>query len=87
MDLCYQHCIDPRVPIEIVLETLRLYVVAGTIRWFGLCECSAETPRRAKVVKGIGQNIIAVQMEYSAFALEIEKSGFAKTAAEQVVGM
>jgi hypothetical protein len=41
----------------------------GKIRYLGLSECSAESLRRAHMV----HPITAVQMEYSPFALEIEK--------------
>lgn len=82
IDLYYQHRVDPDVPIEVVLETLRPYVENGTIRWLGLSECSAETLRRAKAVKGVGEKVIAAQMEYSPFSLQVEKDGFAKAAKE-----
>jgi aryl-alcohol dehydrogenase-like predicted oxidoreductase len=76
IDLYYQHRVDPDVPIEVVLETLRPYVESGQIRWLGLSECSAATLKRAKAVKGIGEKVVVVQMEFSPFELEIEKSGF-----------
>ena len=76
IDLYYQHRVDPEVPIEVVLETLRPYVESGQIRWLGLSECSAATLKRAKAVKGIGEKVVVVQMEFSPFELEIEKSGF-----------
>ncbi|KZP06432.1 Aldo/keto reductase [Athelia psychrophila] len=82
IDLYYQHRVDPTVPIEVVLETLRPFVDAGTIRWLGLSECSAATLCRAKAVPGIGAKIIAAQMEYSPFTLDIERSGFAQAAEE-----
>jgi aryl-alcohol dehydrogenase-like predicted oxidoreductase len=76
IDLYYQHRVDPEVPIEVVLETLRPYVESGKIRWLGLSECSAATLKRAKAVKGIGEKVVVVQMEFSPFELGIEKSGF-----------
>jgi aryl-alcohol dehydrogenase-like predicted oxidoreductase len=76
IDLYYQHRVDPDVPIEIVLETLRPYVESGQIRWLGLSECSAATLKRAKAVKGVGEKVVAVEMEFSPFELGIEKSGF-----------
>jgi aryl-alcohol dehydrogenase-like predicted oxidoreductase len=82
IDLYYQHRIDPEVPIEIVLEALRPFIDSGKIKWLGLCECSAQTLRRAKSVKGIGEKVIAVQMEYSPFELAIENSGVAAAAKE-----
>ncbi|TFK97669.1 NADP-dependent oxidoreductase domain-containing protein [Pterulicium gracile] len=63
IDLYYQHRVDPTVPIEVVLETLRPAVEKGTIEWLGLCECSVDTLKRAKAVSGMGEKIVAVQME------------------------
>lgn len=82
IDLYYQHRVDPKVPIEVVLETLREPVEKGQIRWLGLSECSIDTLRRAKAVKGLGDKLIAVQMEFSPLTLDIEKDGFAKAAEE-----
>ncbi|KAJ7456885.1 NADP-dependent oxidoreductase domain-containing protein [Mycena latifolia] len=82
IDLYYQHRVDPAVPIEIVLETLRPFVERGQIKWLGLSECSAATLRRAKAVPGIGEKIIAVQMEYSPFELGIEANGLLDAANE-----
>ncbi|TDL15053.1 Aldo/keto reductase [Rickenella mellea] len=82
IDLYYQHRVDPEVPIEIVLEALREFVDNGKIRYLGLSECTIATLRRAKAVKGIGEKVVAVQMEFSPFSLDIEKSGFVKAAEE-----
>ncbi|KAF7965216.1 hypothetical protein HWV62_45065 [Athelia sp. TMB] len=82
IDLYYQHRVDPNVPIEVVLETLRPAVEAGTVRWLGLSECDAETLRRAKAVEGLGEKVVAVQVEFSPFSLEIEKNGLAEAAEE-----
>jgi len=38
-------------------------------------ECSIETLKRAKKVKGLGEKVIVVQMEYSPFTLDIELPG------------
>lgn len=80
IDLYYQHRVDPRVPIEVVVQTLKPFVESGKIRWIGLSECSKETLLRAKSVPGIGEKVIAAQMEFSPFELSIEKNGFAKAA-------
>lgn len=82
IDLYYQHRVDPNVPIEIVLETLREPLNKGQIKWIGLSECSEETLRRAKKVPGVGEKVIAAQMELSPFSLDIVKNGFAKAAKE-----
>ncbi|KAJ7160921.1 NADP-dependent oxidoreductase domain-containing protein [Mycena filopes] len=82
IDLYYQHRVDPAVPIEIVLETLRPFVESGQVRWLGLSECSAATLRRAKAVPGVGAKVVAVQMEYSPFELGIEANGLLEAAKE-----
>jgi aryl-alcohol dehydrogenase-like predicted oxidoreductase len=64
------------------METLRPFVESGQIKWLGLSECSAATLRRAKAVPGVGEKLIAVQMEYSPFELTIETSGFVDVANE-----
>ncbi|THU77613.1 Aldo/keto reductase [Dendrothele bispora CBS 962.96] len=87
IDLYYQHRVDPDVPIEIVLETLRPFVESGTIRYIGLSECSADTLRRAKAVPGVGEKLIAVQMEYSLFTLDVENNGIAEVCEELGVSL
>ncbi|KAJ7153543.1 NADP-dependent oxidoreductase domain-containing protein [Mycena crocata] len=87
IDLYYQHRVDPAVPIEIVLETLRPFVESGQIKWLGLSECSAATLRRAKAVPGIGPKVVAVQMEYSPFELGIESTGLLDAANELEVAV
>ncbi|KAG6809780.1 hypothetical protein H0H92_014764 [Tricholoma furcatifolium] len=76
VDLYYQHRVDPDVPIEVVLETLKPYVEKGQIKWIGLSECSIATLKRARAVPGIGEKVIAAQMEFSPFEIELEKNGF-----------
>ncbi|KAJ8487340.1 hypothetical protein ONZ45_g14374 [Pleurotus djamor] len=82
IDLYYQHRVDPDVPIEVVMETLRKYVESGKIKWIGMSECSAESLKRAKAVPGIGDKVVAAQMEFSAMELFVERSGFASVAEE-----
>ncbi|THU84485.1 Aldo/keto reductase [Dendrothele bispora CBS 962.96] len=82
IDLYYQHRVDPAVPIEIVLEALREPLERGIIRYLGLSECSVDTLRRAKAIKGIGEKIVAIQVEFSPFSLDIEKNGLAAAAKE-----
>ncbi|KAF7297138.1 SNF2 family DNA-dependent ATPase [Mycena indigotica] len=87
IDLLYQHRVDPTVPIEIVLATLKPFVEKGTVRWLGLSECSPTTLRRARAVPGIGEKVVAVQMEYSPFDLEIEENGLLQAARETGVAI
>ncbi|KAH9921861.1 NADP-dependent oxidoreductase domain-containing protein [Fomitopsis serialis] len=82
IDLYYQHRVDGALPIEVVLETLRPYVESGKIKYLGLSECSADHLRRARSVPVIGEKVIACQMEYSAFEVEIETDGLLATARE-----
>ncbi|KAF8064101.1 Aldo/keto reductase [Lyophyllum atratum] len=77
VDLYYQHRVDPEVPIEVVLETLRPFLESGQIKWIGLSETSVATLKRARAVQGVGEKVIAAQMEYSPFELSVEKTGFA----------
>jgi len=80
IDLYYQHRVDPDVPIEIVLETLREPLRNGQIKWIGLSECSLNTLKRAKAVPDVGEKVIAAQMEFSPYSLDVEKSGFVQAA-------
>jgi len=82
IDLYYQHRVDPEVPIEVVMETFRTFIESGKVKYIGLSECSADVLRRAKAVPGVGEKLVACQMEYSPFTLEIETSGFVATARE-----
>ncbi|KAJ7938325.1 Aldo/keto reductase [Mycena leptocephala] len=87
VDLYYQHRVDKDVPIEVVLETLHPFVERGQIRWLGLSECSPATLRRARAVPGIGEKVVAVQMEYSPFDLEVETSGLLDAARDTGVAV
>ncbi|KLO18345.1 Aldo/keto reductase [Schizopora paradoxa] len=75
------------VPVEIVLESLRDFVESGQVKWIGLCECSIDTLRRAKALKGLGEKVIAVQMEYSPSELSIKENGFAEEATQLGLGI
>ena len=86
IDLYYQHRVDPNVPIEIVMETLKECVDKGQIKWLGLSECSSDVLKRAKAVPGVGEKLIAAQMEYSPFTVEIEDD-FLGVARELGVGI
>lgn len=63
-----------------VLETLRPYVENDTIRYVGLSECSINVLKRAKGVPGVGEKVIACQMEFSPFESAIENTGLLDTA-------
>ena len=68
IDLYYQHRVDPHVPIEDVAGTVKEFIDAGKVKYFGLSEAGPETIRRAHAV----QPISVLQTEYSLFAREVE---------------
>ncbi|TIC80472.1 aldo/keto reductase [Nocardioides sp. GY 10113] len=70
IDLCYQHRVDPDVPIEDVAGTVKELIEAGKVRHFGLSEAGPTTIRRAHAV----QPVTALQSEYSLFWREPEES-------------
>ncbi|TXK41033.1 aldo/keto reductase [Nonomuraea sp. C10] len=68
IDVLYQHRVDPSVPIEDVAGTVKEFVDAGKVRYFGLSEAGAGTIRRAHAV----QPVSVLQTEYSLFEREVE---------------
>lgn len=80
IDLYYLHRPDPEVPIEVTVGAMAKSVKAGKVKYLGLCECSANTLRRAHAVHPIA----ALQVEYSPFTLDIEdpKIGLLQAARE-----
>jgi aryl-alcohol dehydrogenase-like predicted oxidoreductase len=68
IDLCYQHRVDPSVPIEDVAGTVRELIGEGKVKHFGLSEAAVQTIRRAHAV----QPIAALQSEYSLWWREPE---------------
>lgn len=87
IDLYYQHRVDIDVPIEIVMQTLGELVDEGKIKYIGLSECSADTLRRAKAVKGAGEKLIAVEMEFGPLSLDVEHGDFMKAVEETGVAV
>ncbi|KAL7806867.1 NADP-dependent oxidoreductase domain-containing protein [Trichoderma aethiopicum] len=69
IDLFYLHRLDKVTPVEHTVKALVELKEQGKIRHLGLCEVSAATLRRAHAV----HPITAVQVEYSPFAIDIEK--------------
>jgi aryl-alcohol dehydrogenase-like predicted oxidoreductase len=61
IDLYYQHCVDPNVPIEDTVGAMKRLVEQGKVRALGLSEARPETIRRAHKVHPVA----AVQNEYS----------------------
>ncbi|RMZ81258.1 hypothetical protein DV737_g2569, partial [Chaetothyriales sp. CBS 132003] len=68
VDLYYVHRVNPDSPIETTVGELKKLKEAGKIKYIGLSEVSAETLRRASKI----EHIDAVQVEYSAFTVDIE---------------
>lgn len=68
IDLCYQHRVDPDVPVEETVGAMADLVKEGKIRSLGLSEASASTLRRAHAVHPIS----ALQSEYSLWSRDIE---------------
>ena len=87
INLCYQHRVGPEVPIEVVLETLRPLIESGQLATAHVDRPSIETARRAKAVKGVGEKVIAAQMEFSPFELYVEKTGLVDVINENDMGV
>ena len=69
IDLCYQHRVDPEVPMEDVAGTVKDLIAEGKVRHFGMSEAGANSIRRAHAV----QPVVALQSEYSLWTREPEE--------------
>ncbi|MDH7790210.1 aldo/keto reductase [Ochrobactrum sp. AN78] len=69
IDLFYQHRVDPNVPIEDVIGTMKDLINEGKIRTIGLSEAGGKTIRRAHAVHPIA----ALQNEYSLWTRDPEQ--------------
>ena len=69
IDLYYQHRVDPKVPIELVAETMQELIREGKVLHWGLSEPGVETLRRAHRVCPVA----AVQSEYSLWFRQPER--------------
>jgi aryl-alcohol dehydrogenase-like predicted oxidoreductase len=69
IDLFYQHRVDPNVPIEDVVGTVKDLIAEGKVLHYGLSEAGASTIRRAHGV----HPVTAVQNQYSIWTREPEK--------------
>lgn len=61
IDLLYQHRVDPNVPIEDVVGTIKDLIKEGKVMHYGLSEPGIQTVRRAHAI----HPITAIQNEYS----------------------
>jgi aryl-alcohol dehydrogenase-like predicted oxidoreductase len=68
IDLLYQHRVDPDVPIEDVVGTVKELIHEGKVKHFGLSEAGVDVIRRAHAV----QPVTALQSEYSLWWREPE---------------
>ena len=69
VDLYYQHRVDPNVPIEDVAGTVKEFIDAGKVKYFGLSEAGPNTIRKAHAVLPVS----VLQTEYSLFTREAEQ--------------
>jgi aryl-alcohol dehydrogenase-like predicted oxidoreductase len=69
IDVLYQHRVDPTVPIEDVAGTVKEFIDAGKVKYFGLSEAGPSTIRRAHAV----QPVSVLQTEYSLFERDVEQ--------------
>jgi aryl-alcohol dehydrogenase-like predicted oxidoreductase len=70
IDVIYQHRVDPDVPIEDVAGTVKEFIDAGKVKYFGMSEAGPETISRAHAV----QPVSVLQTEYSIFERSVEAS-------------
>lgn len=68
LDLFQSARVDPDIPIEDVIQTLRVLVQEGLFDHIGLSECNATTLRRANAVHPIA----VVEIEISPISMEEE---------------
>ncbi|MEY2869102.1 MAG: hypothetical protein RIR01_1582 [Bacteroidota bacterium] len=61
IDLLYQHRVDPNVPIEDVVGTIKDLIQEGKVMHYGLSEPGVQTVRRAHAI----HPVTAIQNEYS----------------------
>ena len=61
IDLLYQHRVDPKVPIEDVVGTIKNLIKEGKVLHYGLSEPGVQTVRRAHAI----HPVTAIQNEYS----------------------
>ncbi|MFZ4515161.1 MAG: aldo/keto reductase [Acidimicrobiia bacterium] len=82
IDLYYQHRVDPNVPIEETVGAMAELVIAGKVRYLGLCEVGPDDLRRAHAEYPIS----AVQSEYSLFSRSVESNGVLAALRELGIG-
>ncbi|MEV6607001.1 aldo/keto reductase [Kutzneria sp. NPDC051319] len=83
IDLCYQHRVDPNVPVAETFGALAELVAEGKVRYLGISEASADTIRAAHDAAPLS----AVQTEYSLFTRTVEANGVLDTVRELGIGL
>ncbi|KAJ7770976.1 aldo/keto reductase [Mycena maculata] len=78
LDLYEPARIDPKVPVEQMMENLVVLLKEGHFAHIGLSECSAKTLRKAHAI----HPITAAEIEVSLWAYEAEQKAVIATAAE-----
>ncbi|KAJ7506644.1 aldo/keto reductase [Mycena galericulata] len=78
MDLYQPARVDPKIPIEKIMENLVVLLKEGYFTHIGLSECLATTLRRAHAV----HPVTAVEIEVSIWSYETEQKDVISTAAE-----
>ncbi|KAK2603576.1 hypothetical protein QQS21_004256 [Conoideocrella luteorostrata] len=68
IDLLYCHRFNGKIPVELIVQTMKEFVDSGKVRYLGLSECGVDTLRRAVKIHPIH----AYQIEYSPFSMDIE---------------
>jgi len=68
IDLCYQHRVDPKTPIEDTIGVVSELIAEGKVLHIGLSEASPDTIRRAHAV----HPITSLQTEYSLWTRDVE---------------
>ena len=82
IDLLYQHRVDPNVPIEDVVGTIKELIVNGKVKHYGLSEASGRTIRRAHDTHPVA----AVQSEYSLWTRDVETNHVLATCEQLGIG-
>ena len=82
IDLYYQHRVDPKIPIEDVVGTLKELIQQGKVLHYGLSEANTKTIRRAHAV----HPVTAIQTEYSYMERDPEKYGVLDVCEELGIG-
>jgi aryl-alcohol dehydrogenase-like predicted oxidoreductase len=82
IDLYYQHRVDPSVPVEETWGAIHELVLAGKVKYAGICEAAPATIRRAHSA----HPVTAVQTEWSLWSRDPEINGVLATTRELGIG-